>query len=50
MPEFYVLVFDLKALFRLFPKADEETEEKLRNYEYDMEENMKLNREKLFCY
>jgi predicted nucleotidyltransferase len=48
MPEIDFFLFDLKQLFRLFPKKDANTNEKLSEYERHTQECMALNRLKLF--
>lgn len=49
MPEISVFFFDLKQLFKLFPKADRELNKKIREYEEQLEEDMAQNRMKLFA-
>lgn len=48
MPEISFCLFDLKQLFRLFPKHDRELEEQIDNYERTAQECMSENRVKLF--
>ncbi len=48
MPEISFCLFDLKQLFRLFPKHDRELEEQIDNYERTAQECMAENRVKLF--
>jgi hypothetical protein len=48
MPELDFFLFDLKQLFRLFPKKDEKANEKINDYERHTQESMALNRLKLF--
>jgi hypothetical protein len=49
MPEISVFFFDLKQLFRLFPKANKEFDRKIKEYEEQLEEDMAQNRMKLFA-
>lgn len=49
MPEISVFFFDLKQLLRLFPKADREFENKIKEYEQQLEEDMAQNRMRLFA-
>ncbi len=49
MPEISFFLFDLKQLFLLFPKQNKELEEKIREYEAQLEEDMAQNRMKLFA-
>ncbi|MBR6301254.1 hypothetical protein IKR55_00790 [bacterium] len=49
MPEISVFFFDLKQLFRLFPKANKEFDQKIKEYEEQLEEDMAQNRMKLFA-
>ena len=49
MPEISVFFFDLKQLFRLFPKANKEFEQKVKEYEEQLEEDMAQNRMRLFA-
>jgi hypothetical protein len=48
MPEIDFFLFDLKQLFRLFPKKDENTNDKMAEYEQYSQKCMALNRLKLF--
>lgn len=48
MPEISFFFFDLKQLFRLFPKQDREFNQKIREYEEKLEEDMEQNRIRLF--
>jgi hypothetical protein len=49
MPEISVFFFDLRQLFLLFPKADKELENKIKEYEGQLEEDMAQNRMRLFA-
>jgi hypothetical protein len=49
MPEISVFFFDLRQLFLLFPKADKELENKIKEYEDQLEEDMAQNRMRLFA-
>jgi hypothetical protein len=49
MPEISFFFFDLEQIFRLFPKEDKEFNQKIRDYEEQLEENMAQNRLRLFC-
>jgi len=49
MPEISICVFDLKFLFKLFPKTDTEYQRKLSEYEKQTQEIMAQNRSRLFC-
>lgn len=49
MPEISFCLFDLRYLFKLFPKSDCEFDEKLKNFENSIEEEMVQNRNKLFA-
>lgn len=48
MPEISFLLFDLKQLFRLFPRENKELNEQIKKYEQEVEENMEQNRLRLF--
>jgi hypothetical protein len=49
MPEISIFFFDLKQLFMLFPKQNKELNDKIREYEVQLEEDMAQNRMKLFA-
>ncbi len=49
MPEISVFFFDLKQLFILFPKANKELDNKIKEYEEQLAEDMAQNRMKLFA-
>jgi len=49
MPEISVFFFDLKQLFKLFPKPNREFENKIKEYEQQLEEDMAQNRMRLFA-
>ncbi len=48
MPEISFCLFDLGYLFKLFPKTDNEFNEKLRDFETTAEAQMEKNRSNLF--
>lgn len=48
MPEISFFFFDLQQLFKLFPKENKEFNQKIREYEEQLEENMEQNRIRLF--
>ncbi len=48
MPEISFCLFDLKQLFKLFPKQDRELEHQIEEYERKAYECMAENRVKLF--
>lgn len=48
MPEISFCLFDLKYLFKLFPKEIFEFRDNMHNFETKLEEEMAANREKLF--
>ena len=49
MPEISMFFFDLKQLFRLFPKANKDIDNKIKEYEQQLEEDMAQNRMRLFA-
>ena len=48
MPEISMFFFDLKQLLLLFPKQNKEFNDKIREYEAQLEEDMAQNRMRLF--
>lgn len=48
MPEISFCLFDLKQLFKLFPKQDRELKKQIEEYERKTQEDMAENRVKLF--
>lgn len=48
MPEISLCIFDLKQLFKLFPKQDKELRQKIIDYEQKTQEDMARNRLNLF--
>ncbi len=48
MPEISMFLFDLKQLFKLFPKEDKELQRKIQEYEQQTQADMAQNRLKLF--
>lgn len=49
MPELNLCLFDLKQLFKLFPKQDKQLRYNVLEYEKKAQEDMAKNRLKLFC-
>ncbi len=45
MPEISIFFFDLEQLFKLFPRK---VEEKIEEFEQKMQEDMEINRARLF--
>lgn len=48
MPEISMFLFDLKQLFKLFPKEDKELQRKIHEYEQQTQADMAQNRLNLF--
>ncbi len=48
MPEISMFLFDLKQLFKLFPKEDKELQRKIQEYEQQTQADMAQNRLNLF--
>ena len=48
MPEISMFFFDLKQLFKLFPKEDKELRRKIAEYEQQTQADMAQNRIRLF--